>query len=104
MGKADIIAYQQLAYLLSEKRSFPYSVVMGWFRCSLGFSLLRSSIMCIRGLCSRSKHPCVPPAVNFAVAEGRLSPLEQQCNSYILILYCVCFFFLMKIVMSTRTM
>ena len=33
--------------------------------------------MCIRGLHSRSKHPCVPPAVDLAVAEGHLSLLEQ---------------------------
>jgi len=35
--------------------------------------LLRSSIMCIRGSRSRSKHPCVPPAVDLAVAEGPLN-------------------------------
>jgi len=66
MGRA---AYKHFTRLLSEKWSSPYTVVMG---CSLGFSLLHSSIMCIRGLHSRSKHPCVPPAVDLAVAEGHL--------------------------------
>ena len=41
-------------------------------RCSLGFSLLHSSVMCIRGSRSGSKHPCVPPAVDLVVAEGHL--------------------------------
>ena len=77
MGKADTITYKHLAHLLSEKWSFPYSVVMGWLHCSLGFSLLRSSIMCIRGSRSRFKRPCVPPAVDLAVTEGHLSLLEQ---------------------------
>ena len=33
--------------------------------------------MCIRGLHSRSKRPCVPPGIDLAVAEGYLSSLEQ---------------------------
>ena len=70
MGKADTITYKHLAHSLSEKWSSPYSVVMGRLHCSLGLSLLHSSVMCIRGSRSRSKHPCVPPAVDLAVAEG----------------------------------
>ena len=77
MGKADTITYKHLAHLLNEKWSSPYSVVMGRLRCSLEFSLLHSSVMCIRGSRSRSRHPCVPPAVDLAVAEGYLSSLEQ---------------------------
>ena len=72
MGRAATTTYKHLARLLSEKWNSPYSVVMGWLRCSLGFSLLRSSVMCIRGSRSRSKCPCVPPAVDLAVAEGHL--------------------------------
>ena len=70
MGKVDSITYKHLAHLLSGKWSSQYSVVMSRLRCSLGFSLLRSSIMCIGGSRSRSKHSCVPPAVNLAVAKG----------------------------------
>ena len=77
MGKADTITYKQLAHLLNEKWSSPYSVVMGRLCCSLEFSLLHSSVMCIRGSCSRFKHSCVPPAVDLAVADGYLSSLEQ---------------------------
>ena len=74
---ADTITYKHLAHLLSEKWSSTYSVVMGRLCCSLGFSLLRSSVMCIRGSHSRSKRLCVPPAVDLAVAKRHLSPLEQ---------------------------
>ena len=70
MGKADTITYKHLAHLT-------YSVIMGWLYCSLGFSLLCSSIICIRGSHSRTKRLCVPPAVDLAVAEVHLSPLEQ---------------------------
>ena len=52
--KADTIICKHLACLLSEKWSSPYSVVMDRLCCSLGSSLLYSSIMCIRGLQSRS--------------------------------------------------
>ena len=72
-----MVNYEHFAHLFSEEWSSPYSAVMGWLRCSLGFTLLHSSMMSIRGSRSRSKHPCVPPAVNLAVAEGHLSPLEQ---------------------------
>ena len=73
MGKAATTTYKHLAQLLSEKWSSPYSLVMGWLRCSLGFSLLRSSIMYIRGSRSRSKRrPGVPPEIDLAAAEGHL--------------------------------
>jgi len=73
MGKAAATTYKDLAHLLSQKWNSPYSVVMGWLQCSLGFSLLRSSITCICGLRSCSKHPGVPPAVDLAIAEGCLT-------------------------------
>ena len=41
--------YKCLASLLAHKWGDDYSVVMGWLRCSLSFSLLRSAIQCIRG-------------------------------------------------------
>ena len=40
---------KRLAARLSEKRDTPYSVMMAWLRCRLGFSLLRSAILCLRG-------------------------------------------------------
>ena len=41
--------YKRLASLLSDKWDTPYAAVLGWVRCCLSFSLLRSSIRCIRG-------------------------------------------------------
>ena len=38
--------------LLSSKWEQPYCSTMAWISCSLSFSLLRSSIQCIRGACS----------------------------------------------------
>ena len=41
--------YKRLASFLSDKWDQPYCKTMGWLRYSLTFSLLKSSIMCIRG-------------------------------------------------------
>ena len=70
MGKAATVTYKRLASLLSDKWNSPYPVVMGWLRCSLGFSLLRSSLMCLCGSRSSSGSPGVPSSV---VAEGHLA-------------------------------
>ena len=50
MGPAATVCYKRLASMLAEKRDQPYSRIVSWLRCSLGFSLLRSAIQCIRGL------------------------------------------------------
>ena len=39
----------RLASLLAEKSDVPYLMMMNLIRCRLSFSLLDSSIMCIRG-------------------------------------------------------
>ena len=54
-GPAATVFLKRLAPRLSQVRVIPYSVMMGWLRCHLSFSLLRSSILCIRGACS-SRH------------------------------------------------
>ena len=48
--------YKRLASLLAAKWGDEYCVVMGWIRCCLSFSLLRSAIACIRGARSSSGH------------------------------------------------
>ena len=40
--------YKRLASVLSDKWDTPYTAVLGWMRCCLSFSLLRSSIRFIR--------------------------------------------------------
>ena len=58
MSRATTIFYRRLAHLLSERRNQSYATTMGWLRCHLGYSLLRSAILCIRG--SRSKPQFIP--------------------------------------------
>ena len=71
MGKAATVMYCRLASLLSDRWNSPYSLIMGWLHCSLGF-LLRSSLMCLHGSRSSSGSPGVPAAVDL-VAEGHLA-------------------------------
>ena len=49
LGREATQFYKRLASLLSTKWDQPYSTTISWLRCCLSFSLLRSSIMCIRG-------------------------------------------------------
>ena len=72
-GRSVTVTYRHLASLLSVKWNSPYPVIIGWLHCSLGFSLLRSALMCLRGSRSRAGSPGVPAAVDLAVrAEGHL--------------------------------
>ena len=54
IAKETTIFYKRLASLLLYKWDQPYSVTMGWLRCTLGFSLLKSSIQCISPIHSKS--------------------------------------------------
>ena len=70
------VTYKRLASLLATKRDKHYNIVISFFRCRLSFSLLRSTIMCLRG--SRSTAGCPQRDIDFtlAVSEGRLSLTE----------------------------
>ena len=75
MGREASAVYKRLAQLIAEKLAEPYSSVIGWIRCRLSFSLLRSSLLCIRG--SRRKFDSSfsgmdPSFLEIAVAESRL--------------------------------
>ena len=56
MGRIATTVYKRLASMLSNKWNQPYATTMGWLRCRLSFSLLRSSILAIRGARSSSAH------------------------------------------------
>ncbi len=65
--------YKRLASMLAQKRDQSYSSTLSWLRCSLNFSLLRSSIRCIRGARSsvgRAARDPLPP-VDLASSEAR---------------------------------
>ncbi len=73
MGPAARVIYKRLASMLAQKRDQSYSSTLSWLRCSLNFSLLRSSIKCIRGACSSvgcaARDPL--PPVDLASSEVR---------------------------------
>ncbi len=66
--------YERLASRLATKWDHQYSTTMAWLRCRLTFSLLRSSIQCIRGARSSSGHASKsPPPIDLAVSTARLA-------------------------------
>ena len=65
--------YRRLASLLSSEWGDDYCVVMGWLRCSLSFSLLRSAIACVRGARSSIGHFFrAPPSLDLIQVESNL--------------------------------
>ena len=75
MGPIAISFYKRLADLLASKWNSYYSQTIGWLRCRLSFSLLRSSILCIRGArSSKARVPCsVPFPVDLVHSESRFT-------------------------------
>ena len=76
MGNTATVVYKRLASLHADKFEKPYSEIIHWLRCRLSFSLLRSSIMCIRGSRSAIHRPASPlllgDNIDLACAEGRV--------------------------------
>ena len=76
MGKQATVFYKRLASLLALKKDQPYSHMIGWIRCRLGFSLLRSSITCLRGTRSTAgfvPSPTYPDALDLTISEGQVA-------------------------------
>jgi hypothetical protein len=71
MGKSATIFYKRLASMLANKRNESYADTIRWMRCQLNFSLLRSSILCIRGSRAR-RFPNVPDSLLFATRESKI--------------------------------
>ena len=72
-GPAASIFFKRLASMLAAKHQKPYAHVLGWIRCRLSFSLLRSSIVCLRGARSAYHRPIHSfHSVDLALAEGRV--------------------------------
>ena len=74
LGPISIVVYKRIATLTAEKLGKPYSTVMNFIRCKLSFSLLRSTISCLRG--TRSKlfdyHTSLTNNIDLALTEGRI--------------------------------
>ena len=63
--------YQHLASLLASKWGDDYSMIMGWLRCRLSYSLLWSAIQCIRDAHSSIGHIVkIPPVMDLVRAES----------------------------------
>ena len=56
MDKECSAFYEKLAMLLAEKGDQPYYQISGYVRTRVSFSLVRSSILCIRGSRSKMDH------------------------------------------------
>ena len=67
MGNAATIMFRRLVSLLATKCSQPFSRTLGWIRCRLSFSLLRSAITCIRGARLTIGHPAGPIHIRVVV-------------------------------------
>ncbi len=74
LGNEANTFYKRLASLLATKWSNPYNSTVRWLRCRLSFSLLRSSIMSIRGArSSRGQAVTTPTAIDLVNAESNIS-------------------------------
>ena len=67
--------YKRIASLASVKKNTPYSKMINWIRCRLSFSLLRSSLLCIRGTRSHT-HNAIKNSdisIELALSESHLN-------------------------------
>jgi hypothetical protein len=78
MGPAANVVYKKLASMIAAKHNQSYSQTINWLRYRLSFSLLCSSIMCIRGSRSSANHPANPQlseaAIDRALCDSRVAP------------------------------
>ena len=75
--------YKRLAEILSEKRDTPYNDTINWIKTKISFSLLRTTILCIRGSRSLRKtgsspiEPVATTDIEVAVNEARLNSFQD---------------------------
>ena len=72
LGNEAKTFYKRLASLLASQWDNLYSSTMAWLRCRLTFSLLTSSIRCIRGAPSHSGSLVRAPPVDLVRVEANL--------------------------------
>ena len=72
MGDAASQVYKILANLLCDKPNLSYGEIMGWNRCRLSFALVRSAIMCIRGVRSQLQSPIFKAPVDVQISGAHL--------------------------------
>ena len=70
MAPAATITFKILASLLAENRQQEYNKTIAWIRCQLSFSLVRSSVMCLRGARSSYHRPARPSPWTWSSQKG----------------------------------
>ena len=75
MGPEAKLFYSHLTEKLSEKKRQPRSQITAWLRCRLSFSLLRSSLLCLRGTRTSPFKPVSVEGMDFEaeVVESRIN-------------------------------
>ena len=58
MGREFKTFYSRLATLISDKRKTPSSITSSWIRTKVGFALLKSSLLCLRGSRALTHNVC----------------------------------------------
>ena len=58
MGRECITFYNRLAKEIAEKQELHQSIVTNWLRTKIFVALLKSALLCIRGLRSLSRYVC----------------------------------------------
>ena len=62
---------KQLATKISEKRGKPYADNISYIRTKIGFALLRSSVLCLRGCRALKPRVVIEISISAVVEEGR---------------------------------
>ena len=66
MGREAEVVFKKLAGMISTKTDERYSVVIGWLRTRVSFSLLRSALTCLRGTPAKR----IKPTEDIAIANA----------------------------------
>ena len=74
-GMVSNTVYKKLATLLSVKHNKPYSTIINYIRCRISFSLIRSTVLCVRG--TRSS----PPSSHWDHLIAASDLAMSHCNS-----------------------
>ena len=73
-GPTAKVVLKRLASCIATHQGKPYSHTLCWLQCHIGFSLMRSAVLCLR--CCRSSPGNLPDLsmIDLAVHEGHLQP------------------------------
>ena len=100
MGQAANIFYQTLASVISESHDQPYSSVFHWIRCRLVFSLIRSSILCLRGARSFLHNPIILDAIELALSSFSDFATEYIWFSFLCIVFIFHYYCMLACILS----